>query len=72
MYRNLRNLRGQDKWNKVSVVPDLTKFQYMEEMKIYQQLLEEATKKNEESEEGNGLWKVIRRRGNKQIVFSKQ
>ena len=59
LYSNLRNLRGRDRWNKVSVVPDLTKLQYMEEKKIYQLLLEEATKRNEESEEGNGLWKVI-------------
>ena len=68
LYSNLRNLRGRDKWNKVSVVPDLTKLQYMEERKIYQQLLEEVTKKNEESEEGDGLWKVVGKRGTKRIV----
>ena len=68
LYSNLRNLKGRDKWNKVSVVPDLTKLQCVEEKKIYQQLLEEVTKKNEESEEGDGLWKVVGKRGTKRIV----
>ena len=68
LYSNLRNLRGRVRWNKVSVVPDLTKLQYMEERRIYLQLLEEATKRNDESEEGNGLWKVIGSRGSKRIV----
>ena len=46
----------------------MSKHYHMEEKKIYQQLLEEATKKNEESEEGDGLWKVVGKRGTKRIV----
>ena len=38
VYNNLRNLRGKDRWNKISVVPDLTKMQCLEEKVTYKQV----------------------------------
>ena len=72
VFANLKNLKGQVKWNKISVSPDLTKIQCAEEKQIYNLLLKEAQEKNEAIDVGKGFWKVIGGRGNKRIVFSKQ
>ena len=67
---NLRNLKGQTKWNQISVVPDMTKMQRIQEMIIYKQLIEEIKQKNAENTQ-NGVWKIVRSRGNRRIAFIK-
>ena len=68
IYNNLRNLKGKPRWNKISVVPDLTKIQYQDEKAIYKNLLEEKKKKNDENT-GNGVWKIVGVRGKKKLVY---
>ena len=65
---NLRNLKGQTQWNRISVVPDLTKIQCTQEKIMYKQLLEEIKQKNEENTQ-NGIWKIVGSRGNRQTAF---
>ena len=67
---NLRNLKGQTQWNRISVVPDLTKIQCTQEKIMYKQLLEEIKQKNEENTQ-NGIWKIVRSRGNRRTAFIK-
>ena len=71
VYGKLKNLKGQEKWNKISVSPDLTKMQCMEEKQLFDILSKQAKEKNESSDTRDGLWKVIGRRGNKQLVLTK-
>ena len=65
---NLRKLKGKIRWDRVSIVPDLTKMQCAEEKIKIKQLLEEQKRKNEESTE-NGTWKIVGNRGKRQLVF---
>ena len=67
---NLRNLKGQTQWNRISVVPDLTKIQCTQEKIMYKQLLEEIKQKNEENTQ-NGIWKIVGSRGNRRTAFIK-
>ena len=62
VYNNLRNLRGKQRWNQISVVLDLTKFQCLEEKATkniqktaYKKLLEEKKQKDKENV-GDGVW----------------
>ena len=71
VYSKLKNLKGQEKWNKISVSPDLTKMQCMEEKQLFDILSKQAKEKNETSDARDGLWKVIGRRGNKRLVLTK-
>jgi len=71
VYSKLKNLKGQEKWNKISVSPDLTKMQCMEEKQLFDILSKQAKEKNEASDARDGLWKVIGRRGNKRLVLTK-
>ena len=57
VYNNLCNLRGKQRWNKISVVPDLTKIQCLEEKTTYKKLLEEKKQKDKENI-GDGVWKI--------------
>ena len=68
VYGRLKNLKGQTRWNNVSVALDLTKMQCTEEKRIYDLLAE----KNEAIDVREGSWKVIGGRGKKRIVFSKK
>ena len=65
---NLRKLKGQIRWDRVSVCPDLTKMQCAEEKIKFKQLLEEQKCKNEESTK-NGAWKIVGSRGKRQLIF---
>ena len=65
---NLRKLKGQIRWDRVSVCPDLTKMQCAEEKIKFKQLLEEQKCKNEESTE-KGAWKIVGSRGKRQLIF---
>ena len=65
---NLRKLKGKIRWDRVLIVPDLTKMQCAEEKIKIKQLLEEQKRKNEESTE-NGTWKIVGNRGKRQLVF---
>ena len=67
---NLQNLKGQTRWNQISVVPDMTKLQCTQEKIIYKQLLEEIKQKNEENTQ-NGIWKIVGSRGNRRTTFIK-
>ena len=68
IYNNLRNLKGKLRWNRISVVPDLTKIQYQDEKAKYKELLEEKKKKENENT-GNGVWKIVGVRGKKKLVY---
>ena len=68
IYNNLRNLKGKLRWNRISVVPDLTKIQYQDEKAKYKKLLEEKKKKDDENT-GNGIWKIVGVRGKKKLVY---
>ena len=65
---NLRKLKGKSRWDRVSIVQDLTKIQCAEEKIEYQKLLEEQKQKNEENSE-NGVWKIVGSRGKKVLIF---
>ena len=65
------NLKGQEKWNKISVLPDLTKMQCMEDKQLFSILSDKAKEQNEASDARDGIWKVIGRRGNKRLVLTK-
>ena len=65
---NLRKLKGKSRWDRVSIVQDLTKIQCAEEKIKYQKLLEEQKQKNEENSE-NGVWKIVGSRGKKLLIF---
>ena len=65
---NLRKLKGKSRWDRVSIVQDLTKIQCAEEKIEYQKLLEEQKQKNEENSE-NGVWKIVGSRGKKLLIF---
>ena len=67
----MKNLKGQEKWNKISVSPDLTKMQCMEDKKLFIILSDKAKERNEASNARDGIWKVIGRRGNKRLVLTK-
>ena len=71
VYGKLKNLKGQKKWNKISVSPDLTKMQCMEDKKLFIILSDKAKERNEASNAREGVWKVIGRRGNKRLVLTK-
>ena len=66
------SLKGQTRWNNVSVTLDLTKMQCTEEKRIYDLLAKKAQEKNEAIDVREGSWKVIGGRGKKRIVFSKK
>ena len=68
VYNNLRNLRGKQRWNQISVVPDLTKTQCQEEKATFKKLLEEKKQKDEENI-GDGVWKIRGVRGKKKLVY---
>ena len=68
VYNNLRNLGGKHCWNQISVVPDLTKIQCLEEKATYKKLLEEKKQKDEEKI-GVGAWKIRGVRGKKKLVY---
>ena len=68
VYNNLRNLRGKQRWNQISVVTDLTKIQCLEEKATYKKLLEEKKQKDEENI-GDGVWKIRGVRGKKKLVY---
>ena len=72
VYGRLKNLKGQTRWNNVSVALDLTKMQCTEEKRIYDLLAKKAQEKNEAIDVREGSWKVIGGRGKKRIVFSKK
>ena len=72
VYDRLKNLKGQSRWNSVSVTLDLTKMQCTEEKQIYNLLAKKAQEKNEVIDVSEGFWKVIGGRGRKRIVFSKK
>ena len=72
VYDRLKNLKGQSRWNSVSVTLDLTKMQCTEEKQIYNLLAKKAQDKNEVIDVSEGFWKVIGGRGRKRIVFSKK
>ena len=65
---NLRNLKGQTRWNQISVVPDMTKLQCTQEKIIHKQFLEEIKQMNEENTQ-NGIWKIVGSRGNRRTAF---
>ena len=65
---NLRKLKGKSRWDRISIVQDLTKIQCAEEKIEYQKLLEEQKQKNEENSE-NGVWKIVGSRGKKLLIF---
>ena len=65
---NLRKLKGKSRWDRISIVQDLTKIQCAEEKIEYQKLLEEQKQKNEENTE-NGVWKIVGSRGKKLLIF---
>ena len=71
VYGKLKNLKGQKKWNKISVSPDLTKMQCMEDKNLFIILSDKAKERNEASNAREGVWKVIGRRGNKRLVLTK-
>ena len=62
VYNNLRNLKGKPRWNRISVAPDLTKIQCVEEKENFKKLLQEKKQKEEENT-GNGIWKMVGNRG---------
>ena len=64
---NLCNLKGKENWYRVSIVPDLTKLQCLEEKQKFRALQEEVQKKNEENVEG-GYYKIVGRRGSKHCI----
>ena len=68
VYNNLRNLKGKPCWNQISVAPDLTKIQCVEEKENYKKLLQEKKQKEEENT-GNGTWKIVGNRGRKRLVY---
>ena len=68
VYNNLRNLKGKPRWNRISVAPDLTKIQCVEEKENYKKLLQEKKQKEEENT-GNGPWKIVGNRGRKRLVY---
>ena len=72
VYDRLKNLKGQSRWNSVSVTLDLTKMQCTEEKQIYNLLAKKVQDKNEVIDVSEGFWKVIGGRGKKRIVFSKK
>ena len=72
VYGRLKNLKGQTRWNNVSVALDLTKMQCTEEKRIYDLLAKKAQEKNEAIDVREGSWKVIGGRGKKRIAFSKK
>ena len=72
VYDRLKNLKGQSRWNSVSVTLDLTKMQCTEEKQIYNLLAKKAQEKNEVIDVSEGFWKVIGGRGRKRIVFFKK
>ena len=65
---NLRKLKGKANWNRVSIVPDLTKLQCIEEKEKFRILQAETQKKNEENLEG-GYYKIVGRRGSKHCIY---
>ena len=71
VYSKLKNLKGQEKWNKISVSPDLTKMQCMEDKQLFIILSDKAKERNEAGDARDGVWKVIGRRGNKRLVLAK-
>ena len=66
--KSLRNLKGKNVWNGVSVRPDLTKIQYQEEKKVFENLCKEMKIKNE-SLKGEGKWRIVNRLGVQKLVF---
>lgn len=66
--KSLRNLKGKNVWNGVSVRPDLTKMQYQEEKKVFENLCKEMKIKNE-TLKGEGKWKIVSRFGVQKLVF---
>ena len=66
--KSLRNLKGKNVWNGVSVRPDLTKIQYQEEKKVFEKLCKEMKIKNE-SLKGEGKWRIVNRLGVQKLVF---
>ena len=68
MYNNLRYLKEKSRWNRISVTPDWTKVQCIEEKLTYKKLLQEKKQKEEENT-GNGTWKIVGDWGNKKLVY---
>lgn len=66
--KSLQNLKGKNVWNGVSVRPDLTKMQYQEEKKVFENLCKEMMIKNE-TLKGEGKWKIVSRFGVQKLVF---
>ena len=69
VYNNLHKLKGNQKWVKVSVAPDLTKLEYEEDRRIYMELLKDARQRNEQLEEGSGFWKIVGKHGHKRLLL---
>ena len=69
VYNKLRNLRGKQRWNQISVAPDLTKIQCQEEKATYKKLLEEKKQTNKENIE-DGVWKIRGGKGKKKLVYA--
>ena len=68
IFNNLCNLKEELRWNRISVVPDLTKIQYQDEKAKYRELLGEKKKKDDENT-GNGAWKIVSVKGKKKLVY---
>ena len=66
--QSLRNLKGKGIWKGVSVRPDLTKIQYQESKKVFEDLCKEMKSKNEKHT-GDGRWKIVTRDGAQKLVF---
>ena len=66
--KSLRNLKGKSIWKGVSVWPYLTKIQYQESKKVFEDLCKEMKSKNEKHT-GDGRWKIVTRDGVQKLVF---
>ena len=67
VYNNLRNLKGKQRWNQISVVQDLTKFQRKERTNGYLKRRRKRMKKIQGMPDG--VWKIVGVGGKKELAY---